>query len=97
MEAAGFTVDLADKRVIRDGVVVHLTPKEWAIVEALVRAPGRLVSQRQLLHDIWGPGFETETEYLRVLMARVRRKLEVDHARPRHFRTETGMGYRFEP
>jgi two-component system, OmpR family, KDP operon response regulator KdpE len=65
-------------------------------VEALVRHPGRLVSQRQLLHDIWGPGYETETEYLRVLMGRVRRKLEVDHARPRHFRTEAGMGYRFE-
>jgi two-component system KDP operon response regulator KdpE len=97
VEAAGFTVDLAARRVIRDGAEVHLTPKEWDIVEALVRAPGRLVTQRQLLHDIWGPGFETESEYLRVLMARVRRKLEVDHARPRHFRTEQGMGYRFEP
>ena len=81
----------------RDGEDVHLTPKEWDIVEVLVRNPGRLVSQRQLLHDVWGPEYETETEYLRVLMGRVRRKLEVDHSRPRHFRTEPGMGYRFEP
>ncbi len=97
VEAEGFTVDLVNKRVTRDGVHVHLTPKEWDLVEVLVRHPGRLVSQRQLLHDVWGPGYETETEYLRVLMGRVRRKLEVDHSRPRHFRTEPGMGYRFEP
>ncbi len=93
----GFTVDLAAKRVTRDGEDVHLTPKEWDIVEVLVRNPGRLVSQRQLLQQVWGPEYETETEYLRVLMGRVRRKLEVDHSRPRHFRTEPGMGYRFEP
>ena len=97
VETEGFTIDLADKRVTRDGTDVHLTPKEWGLVEVLVRHPGRLVSQRQLLHDVWGPAYETETEYLRVLMARVRRKLEVDPSRPRHFRTETGMGYRFEP
>ena len=97
VEAEGFTVDLAQKRVTRDGSDVHLTPKEWDIVEVLVRNPGRLVSQRQLLHDVWGPQYETETEYLRVLMARVRRKLEEDPSRPRHFRTEPGMGYRFEP
>jgi two-component system, OmpR family, KDP operon response regulator KdpE len=76
---------------------VHLTPKEWDIVEVLVRNPGRLVSQRQLLRDVWGPEYGTETEYLRVLMARVRRKLEADHSHPRHFITEPGMGYRFEP
>jgi two-component system, OmpR family, KDP operon response regulator KdpE len=97
VEAEAFTMDLALRRVTRDGADVHLTPKEWGIVEVLVRNPGRLVSQRQLLHDVWGPEYETETEYLRVLMARVRRKLEVDHSRPRHFRTEPGMGYRFEP
>ena len=95
--AEGFTVDLATKRVIREGHDVHLTPKEWDIVEVLVRSPGRLVSQRQLLQQVWGPEYETETEYLRVLMGRVRAKLEVDHSRPRHFRTEPGMGYRFEP
>ncbi len=82
--------------MIRGGSEVHLTPKEWEIVEILVRNPGRLVTQRQLLHDVWGPGYKTETEYLRVLMARVRRKLEEDPSRPRHFHTEPGMGYRFE-
>jgi len=82
---------------VKDGTEVHLTPKEWDIVEVLVRNPGRLVSQRQLLHEVWGPQYETETEYLRVLMGRVRRKLEDDHSRPRHFITEPGMGYRFEP
>jgi two-component system, OmpR family, KDP operon response regulator KdpE len=97
VEAEGFTVDLAAKRVTRNGIDVHLTPKEWDMVEVLVRNPGRLVSQRQLLLDVWGPGYETETEYLRVLVGRVRRKLEVDHSRPRHFHTEPGMGYRFEP
>ena len=97
VETDEFTIDLAAKRVTRDGDDVHLTPKEWDIVEVLVRNPGRLVSHRQLLHDVWGPEYETETEYLRVLMGRVRRKLEVDHSRPKHFRTEPGMGYRFEP
>jgi two-component system KDP operon response regulator KdpE len=97
VEVDGFTIDLAETRVTRDGADVHLTPKEWGIVEVLVRNPGRLVSQRQLLHDVWGPEYETETEYLRVLMGRVRRKLEVDPSRPRYFRTEAGMGYRFEP
>ncbi|HUD16094.1 MAG TPA: response regulator [Acidimicrobiales bacterium] len=97
VEVEGLMVDLAQRRATRDGVDVHLTPKEWAIVEVLVRNPGRLVSQRQLLHQVWGPEYETETEYLRVLMGRVRRKLETDHSRPRHFRTEAGMGYRFEP
>ena len=97
VEAEGFTIDLDVKRVVRDGVDVHLTPKEWDIVEVLVRNPGRLVSQRQLLRDVWGPEYSTETEYLRVLMARVRRKLEADHSHPRHFITEPGMGYRFEP
>jgi two-component system KDP operon response regulator KdpE len=97
VEAGSVTIDLVDKRVTRDGADVHLTPKEWRLIEVLVRHPGRLVSQRQLLHDIWGPAYQTETEYLRVLMARVRRKLEADPSDPRHFRTEPGMGYRFEP
>ena len=97
VEAEGFTVDLDARRVVQDGVQVHLTPKEWELVSVLVRNPGRLVSQRQLLHDVWGPEYGTETEYLRVLMGRVRRKLESDHSHPRHFITEPGMGYRFEP
>ena len=97
IEAEGFTIDLDTKRAVRDGVEVHLTPKEWDMVGVLVRNPGRLVSQRQLLQDVWGPEYGTETEYLRVLMGRVRRKLEADHSRPRHFLTEPGMGYRFVP
>ena len=97
VDAEGFTVDLVNKRVTREGSDVHLTPKEWDVVEVLVRSPGRLVSQRELLQSVWGPEYETETEYLRVLMGRLRLKLESDRSRPRHFRTEPGMGYRFEP
>ncbi len=97
VETDDFVIDLASKRVTREGSDVHLTPKEWDILEVLVRNPGKLVSQQQLLHDVWGPEYDTETEYLRVLMARVRRKLESDPSRPLHFRTEPGMGYRFVP
>jgi two-component system KDP operon response regulator KdpE len=97
VETEDFTIDLVNKRVTRDGSDVHLTPKEWEVAEVLVRNPGRLVSQRELLHTVWGPEYETETEYLRVLMGRLRLKLESDRSRPRHFRTEPGMGYRFEP
>ena len=97
VETEAFTIDLAAKRVTRDGSDVHLTPKEWDIVEVLVRNAGTLVSHQQLLHQVWGPQYDTETEYLRVLMARVRRKLEADPSRPEHFRTESGMGYRFTP
>ena len=90
-------IDLAAKKVrARDGDL-HLTPTEWHLVEILVRNPGKLVSQRQLLHEVWGPRYETETNYLRVYMAQIRRKLEPDPARPRYFITEPGMGYRFEP
>ena len=75
---------------------MHLTPTEWGLVESLVRRPGKLVSQRQLLQEVWGPRYEDETNYLRVYMAQIRRKLEPDPARPRFFITEPGMGYRFE-
>ena len=93
-----FTVDLAAKRVHgAGGDEVRLTPTEWAIVELLVRNPGKLVSQRQLLQEVWGPQYETETNYLRVYLAQIRRKLEPDPARPRYFLTEPRMGYRFEP
>jgi two-component system KDP operon response regulator KdpE len=90
-----FRIDLVAKRVWRQGSELHLTPTEWKLVEALVTRPGRLVSQRQLLNEVWGPGYGTETNYLRVYMAGLRRKLEPDPARPRHFITEPGMGYRF--
>ncbi|MFJ9523542.1 response regulator [Kitasatospora sp. NPDC101801] len=93
----GFTVDLAAKKVNRDGTDVRLTPTEWHLLEVLVRNAGRLVSQTQLLQEVWGPAYRTETNYLRVYLAQLRRKLETDPSRPRHFITEPGMGYRFEP
>jgi two-component system KDP operon response regulator KdpE len=93
-----FTIDLGAKRVHRgaDGEEVRLTPTEWHLVEVLVRNQGKLVSQRQLLQEVWGPEYHDETAYLRVHMANVRRKLEPEPSRPRHFLTEPGMGYRFE-
>ncbi|CAM3685705.1 response regulator [Nocardiopsis rhodophaea] len=91
-----FTVDLGAKRVTRDGREVRLTPTEWHILEILARNAGRLVSQRQLLHDVWGPAYQSETNYLRVYLAQLRRKLEKDPAHPEHLITEAGMGYRFE-
>jgi two-component system KDP operon response regulator KdpE len=92
-----FTVDLTAARVSRDGSEVHLTPTEWALLEQLVRNPGRLLTQRFLLQQVWGPQYERETNYLRVYLAQLRRKLEPDPSRPRYFITEPGMGYRFEP
>jgi two-component system KDP operon response regulator KdpE len=94
---ADFTIDLAAKRVTRDGTEVRLTPTEWHVVEVLVRHQGKLVPQRQLLREVWGPDYHDETNYLRVFLAQVRRKLEPEPARPRYFLTEPGMGYRFEP
>ena len=92
-----FAVDLVARRVTRDGEHVHLTPIEWSIVEHLVRNPGRLVTQRQLLRHVWGPQYETETNYLRVHLAAIRKKLEPVPGQPRYFVTEPGTGYRFEP
>ncbi len=94
---ANFTVDLAARRVITPGGEVRLTPTEWHLLEILVRHPGRLITQRQLLQQVWGPGYTTETNYLRVHLANLRRKLEPEPAHPRHLITEPGMGYRFEP
>ena len=91
-----FTIDLAAKRATRDGHDAALTPTEWALVEMLVRNRGRLVSQRQLLQQVWGPAYEKETNYLRVHFANIRRKLEPEPSRPRYFVTEPGMGYRYE-
>ncbi|CAB5027253.1 MAG: response regulator [Actinobacteria bacterium] len=90
-------LDLDHKVATIDMVPVHLTRIEWHIVEVLVSNAGRLVSQRDLLQQVWGPEYGTETNYLRVYLTQVRRKLELDPARPRHFITETGMGYRFVP
>jgi two-component system KDP operon response regulator KdpE len=95
VETAAFTVDLAIKEARVDGQVVHLTPTEWHVLEVLIRNEGRLVPRTQLLQEVWGPAYETETNYLRVYMAQLRRKLEPDPAHPRHLLTEPGMGYRF--
>jgi two-component system, OmpR family, KDP operon response regulator KdpE len=92
-----FTVDLADKRVRRAGGDVRLTPTEWQLLEMLVRNADRLVTQRQLLQEIWGPAYQTEAHYLRVYIANLRRKLEPDPSAPRYLLTEPGMGYRFRP
>ncbi len=92
-----FTVDLANRQVTVDGAAVRLTPTEWALLTELVRAPDRLVGQRQLLQSVWGPAYEKETNYLRVYLNQLRRKLEPDPAHPRYLRTEPGMGYRFTP
>ncbi|HEY7560623.1 MAG TPA: response regulator [Gaiellaceae bacterium] len=97
VETEHFTVDLAAKRVTTARGEVRLTPTEWHIVETLVRNPGKLVTQRQLLQEVWGPQYEKETNYLRVFMAQIRKKLEPDPVRPRYFITEARMGHRFEP
>jgi two-component system KDP operon response regulator KdpE len=90
-----FVIDLVTKRVTKGDDVVHLTPTEWGLIEVLARNEGKLVSQRQLLQEVWGPMYEKETNYLRVYMAGLRRKLEPDPSQPKHFITEPGMGYRF--
>jgi two-component system KDP operon response regulator KdpE len=92
-----FTVDLSARRVVVAGEEVRLTPTEWHLLEVLVRSPGRLVGQRALLREVWGPAYENETHYLRVYLAQLRRKLEPDASHPVHLITEPGMGYRFEP
>jgi two-component system KDP operon response regulator KdpE len=91
-----FTVDLAAKRVTRDGADVRLTPTEWQLLEILVRNRGRLITQKQLLQDVWGPSYGSESNYLRVYLAQLRRKLEPEPSRPRYLLTEPGMGYRFQ-
>ena len=90
------TVDLAAKRVLRGTESVHLTPTEWGILETLAEHRGVLVGQRELLRRVWGPQYEDNTNYLRVYVAQLRRKLEPDPARPRYLITEPGMGYRLD-
>jgi two-component system KDP operon response regulator KdpE len=96
IETDAFTVDLAAKKVTKDGAEVHLTPTEWGMLEVLVRNRGKLVGREELLKDVWGPAYATETHYLRVYLAQLRRKLEDDPSHPKHLLTESGMGYRFE-
>ena len=97
VDAGDFSVDLAAKRVVAaDGKQIHLTPTEWGVLELLVRHRGKLVGQRELLRAVWGPNYGSETNYLRVYLAQLRRKLEPQPSRPKHLITEAGMGYRFE-
>ncbi|ATL69479.1 response regulator [Nocardia terpenica] len=95
VETSSFTVDLAAKKVTKHGTDVHLTPTEWGVLEMLVRNQGKLVGRRELLREVWGPSYATETHYLRVYLAQLRRKLEDDPSHPKHLLTEAGMGYRF--
>ncbi|MDL5158727.1 response regulator [Actinomycetospora termitidis] len=92
-----FEVDLVAKKVVRGGAEVHLSPTEWGVLEHLVRHPGMLVTQQQLLQEVWGPQYGTEGHYLRVYLGHLRRKLEPEPSRPRYLITEPGRGYRFEP
>jgi two-component system KDP operon response regulator KdpE len=91
-----FSVDLAAKRIVGPDGEIRLTPTQWHLVEVLVRHRGKLVPQRQLLQEVWGPTYSDETHYLRVFLAQIRRRLEPDPSHPRYFITEPGMGYRFE-
>ncbi|MET4094261.1 response regulator [Arthrobacter sp. UYCu712] len=94
---ASFTIDLALRRVTRNGQDVRLTPTEWGILELLARNPEKLITQQQLLTEVWGAAYAKEANYLRVYMAQLRRKLEQEPGNPRHFLTEAGIGYRFIP
>lgn len=96
VETSSFTVDLAAKKVTKNGGEVHLTPTEWGMLEMLVRNRGKLVGRDELLTQVWGPAYAKETQYLRVYLAQLRRKLEDDPSNPKHLLTEAGMGYRFE-
>jgi two-component system KDP operon response regulator KdpE len=94
IEVGDLVVDVADHRVLRDGEEIHLTPIEFDLLRVLALNRGRLVTQRQLLRDVWGPAYETETHYLRVHVAHIRAKIEPDPARPRYLVTDPGVGYR---
>ncbi len=89
-------IDLADRSVRRDGEQLHLTPIEFDLLSKLAEHPGRLVTHRQLLQEVWGPGYEDETHYLRVHFAHVRAKIEPEPSNPRYVITEPGIGYRLQ-
>ncbi|MFF4508882.1 response regulator [Streptomyces sp. NPDC001401] len=96
VETADFSIDLLAKKVVLGGRDVRLTPTEWHLLEILVTNPGRLITQKHLLQEVWGVSQSNKTNYLRVYMAQLRRKLETDPSHPRYLITEPGMGYRFE-
>ncbi len=88
-------VDVVNRRVLRGGCEVHLTQLEYRLLVALLNHPGKVLTQRHLLKEVWGPGHAEQNHYLRIYMRHLRQKLEIDPTRPRHFITETGIGYRF--
>ncbi|MEH3415167.1 two-component system response regulator KdpE [Phytobacter diazotrophicus] len=88
-------VDLANRRIIRAGEELHLTPIEFRLLAVLLNNHGKVLTQRQLLSQVWGPNAVEHSHYLRIYMGHLRQKLEADPARPRHLLTETGIGYRF--
>ena len=94
---AGITVDLVNRQVMRDGENLHLTPIEFRLLAVLLSHQGKVVTQRQLLREVWGPNAVEHSHYLRIYMGHLRQKLEADPARPCHLLTETGIGYRFVP
>ena len=93
-EFGAIRVDLAARRVLRDGADVHLTPIEYRLLAALIRHAGKVCTHRQLLAEVWGPSHVEQGHYLRIYMAQLRHKLEADPTNPRHLRTEVGVGYR---
>ena len=90
-------VDWSYRQVTRDGEPVHLTPIEFRLLAALLAQPGKVLTHRHLLHEVWGPAYVERGHYLRLYMSQLRQKLEADPARPRHLLTEMGVGYRFAP
>ena len=97
VEFGTITVDLSRRTVTRAGEPVHLTPLEYRLLLALLAQPGKVLTQRNLLREIWGPSYIESSHYLRVYVGHLRQKLEEDPAQPKHFLTETGVGYRFQP
>jgi two-component system KDP operon response regulator KdpE len=94
VEIGGLEIDRANRVVSRDGQEIHLTPIEYDLLSKLAEHPGRLVTHRQLLQEVWGPGYEDETHYLRVHFAHIRAKLEPDPSSPQYVITEPGIGFR---
>ncbi len=97
VEIGGLSIDLAARRISREGEDIHLTPTEYSLLRHLVLNRGRLLTHRALLSEVWGPGFQNDTQVLRVHIANLRRKIETGGGSPRLIRTDPGIGYRFDP
>lgn len=97
IEFGQVAIDLSRRVVSRAGAEVHLTPLEYRLLTALLSHPGKVLTQRSLLREVWGPSYSDSSHYLRVYVGHLRQKLEEDPTQPQHFLTETGVGYRFQP